>query len=59
MPPVTADPARLTHEIGDILFATVNLARFARRFTLVEEEVKRKGRSLAQMTVAHYKIIKR
>ncbi len=68
LPPVTADPVHLTHEVGDILFAAVNLARFlhldaeevlreanarfVRRFTRVEEEIKRQGSSLEKMTVA-------
>ncbi len=73
LPPLTADPARLTHEVGDILFAAVNLARFlhldaeevlreanarfVRRFTRVEDEVKRQGKSMEQMTVAEMDVV--
>ena len=59
---------RLQDEVGDILFALVNLARvvkvnpeealrgsanrFAARFTYMEQAVKARGRSLSEMTLA-------
>ena len=62
-PPGPAPSSRLTHEVGDLLFAVVNVARhlgvdpeaalrastseFRRRFTVVEELAARRGIDLA------------
>jgi ATP diphosphatase len=61
------DAARLNDELGDILFATANLARhllldpeaalrhanekFIRRFAHIEQELRRRGRSPAEATL--------
>lgn len=63
-----ADEKHMTEEFGDLLFATINAARlygvdpevalnltcekFRRRFTYLEENTLRKGRSLKDMTLA-------
>ena len=62
------DPAHMTEEFGDLMFATINAARlygidpevalsgtcekFRRRFTYLEENTMRKGRNLRDMTLA-------
>ena len=62
-----ADPARLTDEVGDMLFVLANLARklnldpeaclrhandkFARRFDAMERGFDAQGRSMANMTL--------
>ena len=62
------DPVHLKEEFGDLLFAVINAARlygvdpeaalnftcdkFRRRFTYLEEQTLRKGRSLKEMTLA-------
>ena len=62
------DPAHLQEEFGDLLFAVINAARlygvdpeaalnntcdkFRRRFTYLEEQTLRRGRSLKEMTLA-------
>ena len=62
------DPAHMEEEFGDLIFATINAARlygidpeaalsstcskFRRRFTYLEENTIRKGRSLKDMTLA-------
>lgn len=63
-----ADPARLTDEVGDLLFVLANLARkldldpeaclrqanakFTRRFEAMERDAAASGRSLAEMELA-------
>ncbi|MGD0434075.1 MAG: MazG nucleotide pyrophosphohydrolase domain-containing protein, partial [Acetobacteraceae bacterium] len=62
-----ADPARLTDEVGDLLFVLANLARklnldpedclrhandkFARRFNAMEQALARQGRDLKEETL--------
>ena len=62
-----ADPARLTDEVGDLLFVLANLARklnldpeaclrhanrkFARRFQAMEQAAELEGKSLAEMSL--------
>ena len=62
-----ADPARLTDEVGDLLFVLANLARklslnpeeclraanrkFARRFNLMEDSAANEGKALSEMTL--------
>ena len=63
----TADPDRLTDEVGDLLFVLANLARklkldpeaclrhanqkFARRFQAIEQRTEAAGKSLAEMSL--------